>query len=243
VKLIPEFSVRMTLSDILYVSYLIPASQIRPFVPEILPLATVNDKAFISIVLFHASRIQFENFPSPHFVYDQINLRTYVKDPQTKSHGVYFLRSGINSATTFFLTRFLNFPWENIHFSIKEEHDKEGNYVRYLVSGDWQGKFNVDVKEDASQTINYLPFSTIEEAVQYLTCPLTGFYGSSLKLKRFKVKHSHIQTKYCEVLNISFPLLTDSGLLTEKEILHPHSILLAPQGQFQVFLPPRAIKF
>jgi uncharacterized protein YqjF (DUF2071 family) len=128
----------MTLSDILYISYLIPETQIRPLVPEILPLATVNDKAFISIVIFHTSGIRLANFPSLHFVYDQINLRMYVKDPQTKNQGVYFFRSGINSATTFLLTHFINFPWENIHFSIKAEHDKEGNYVRYLVSGDWQ---------------------------------------------------------------------------------------------------------
>lgn len=241
-KLIPKLSVTMKLCDILYLSYLVPASRIRPFVPEILPLASIDDRVFISIVIFHSSGVRLVNIPFLHFNYDQINLRTYVKDPQTKNHGVYFFRSGITSATTFFLSRFLNFPWENIPFSIKSEQDKEGHYVRYVASGDWQGKFNIEVKEASSQTMNSAPFSTPEEAVQYLTGPLIGFYGSSQKLQRFEIKHSHIQPRSCEALNISFPLLTTSGLLRKREIHQPINALLAPQGQFHVLFPPRLMK-
>lgn len=167
-RLIPKFSVKMTFSDILYISYLIPAERIRPLVPKILPLDSVDGRAFISVVIFHTSAIRLANFASLHFVYDQINLRMYVKDPQTKNHSVYFLRSGINSVTTFLLTDFFNFPWENIHFLIKGEHDNKSSYVRYIVSGDWQGKFNIEVKEESSKAINFTPFSTSEEAVQYL---------------------------------------------------------------------------
>ena len=241
-KLIPKLSVTMKLCDILYLSYLVPASRIRPFVPEILPLASIDDRVFISIVIFHSSGVRLVNIPFLHFNYDQINLRTYVKDPQTKNHGVYFFRSGITSATTFFLSRFLNFPWENIPFSIKSEQDKEGHYVRYVASGDWQGKFNIEVKEASSQTMNSAPFSTPEEAVQYLTGPLIGFYGSSQKLQRFEIKHSHIQPRSCEALNISFPLLTTSGLLEKVEIHQPHNALLSPQSQFHVLFPPRLMK-
>ncbi len=241
-KLVPKFSVKMKLFDILYLSYLVPALRIRPFVPEILPLAYVDDRVFISIVIFHSSWVRLFNLPSLRFDYNQINLRTYVKDPQTKNHGVYFFRSGITSATTFFLSRFLNLPWENIHFSINAEHDKDGYYVRYLASGNWHGKFNIEAKEESSLTMNSTPFSTPEEAVQYLTGPLIGFYGSLQKLQRFEIKHSHIQTRSCEVLNISFPLLTTYGLLEKGEIHQPINALLAPQGQFHVFLPPRLIK-
>lgn len=239
-----KFSVEMTLYDILYLSYLVPASHIRSLVPEILPLATVDDDmVFVSVVTFHSKGVRLVNLPSLRFTYDQINLRTYVKDPQTKNHGVYFLRSGITSASASLLTQLLNLPWENIPFTVTAERDKDGHYVRYLASGDWQGKFLIEVKETVSQIMNFPPFATPEEAIQYLTGPLIGFYGSSQKLRRFEVKHSHIQPRYCEVLDISFPLLTASGLLKKREIHQPHNALLAPQGQFHVYLPPRSIKF
>lgn len=154
-KLIPKFSVTMKLCDILYLSYLVPASRIRPFVPEILPMAYIDDRVFISIVIFHSSGVRLVNLPSLRFDYNQINLRTYVKDPQTKNH---------------------------------------------------------------------------------------GFYGSLQKLQRFEIKHSHIQPRSCEVLNISFPLLTTSGLLRKREIHQPINIPLASQGQFHVFFPPRLMK-
>jgi uncharacterized protein YqjF (DUF2071 family) len=120
VKLIPKLSVTMKLCDILYLSYLVPASRIRPFVPEILPMAYIDDRVFISIVIFHSSGVRLVNLPFLRFDYNQINLRTYIKDPQTKNHGVYFFCSGITSATIFFLSRFLNLPWENYNFLLSQ---------------------------------------------------------------------------------------------------------------------------
>ena len=52
-KLMPRFSVEMELYDILYLSYLLPVSRVRPLVPDILPLATVGgDRVFFSVVIF-----------------------------------------------------------------------------------------------------------------------------------------------------------------------------------------------
>jgi len=243
-KIMPRFSVEMELYDILYLSYLIPASRVRPLVPDILPLATVgSDRVFFSVVTFHSTGVRLVSLPSLRFAYDQINLRTYVTDPYTGNHGVYFFRSGITSATTSFFTRLLKLPWENISFAVRAERDEGNYYTRYIASGQWHGEIHIEVREEDSQFKDFLPFANQEEAIQYLTGPLIGFYGLSGKTRRFEVRHSHIQLRSDKVLQVNFPFLTTLKLLEDGEIRQPYNLLLAPHGQFHVSLPPLVMKF
>lgn len=236
-----KLSIEMMLYNILYLSYLIPASRVKPLVPDVLPLSTYNDRVFISIVVFHAN-IWFKGFPFLHLKHDQINLRTYVKDPLNGKHSVYFLLSGLSSVNAHFIRRFFNFPCVKASFSIKAEQNKDKLYLRYSVSGDWEGNFFIEAKEASSQIMNFRPFSSFDEALYFLTEPLIGFYGSSQKLYRFEVSHPHMMSELCQLLKINFPLLTFSGLIKEVEIHQPHSILFIPKGHFSVFLPPRLFK-
>jgi hypothetical protein len=242
-KMMPRFSVEMELYDILYLSYLIPASRIRPLVPDILPLATMSgNRVFFSVVTFHSTGVRLVSLPSLRFAYDQINLRTYVTDPYTGNHGVYFFRSGITSATTSFFTRLLKLPWENISFAVRAERGEGKHYTRYIASGQWHGELYIEVTEEGSQIKDFQPFANQEEAIQYLTGPSIGFYVSSGKTHRFEVRHSHIQPRSGKVLKVNFPFLATLKLLEEREIQQPHTLLLAPHGQFLVSLPPLLMK-
>lgn len=143
-KLMPRFSVEMGLYDILYLTYLLPVSRVRSLVPDILPLATVGgDWVFFSVVTFHSRGVQLVGLPSLRFSYDQINLRTYVTDSYTGNHGVYFFRSGITSAITSLVTRFLKLPWENITLDVKAERDEGYHYSHYIASGHWHGEIHI----------------------------------------------------------------------------------------------------
>lgn len=233
----------MTLNNILYLSYLIPANRIRPLVPEILPLATVRgEMVFISVVIFHSKDVRLVNLPSMPFDYNQINVRTYVIDPSTGKRGVYFFRTGITSSAIVLLSRFFNLPWEKISFLVQTESNEKNQYTLYSASGYWHGELHIEAKEEGSLLPSIYPFDTIDEEIQYLTGPLIGFYRSSDKTRRFEIKHSDIHPRQGKVLKLRFPFLASLGLLEEKEIGNPHNLLLAPQGQFLIYLPPLLIQ-
>ncbi|MCX5799613.1 MAG: DUF2071 domain-containing protein [Proteobacteria bacterium] len=241
-KLIPRFSVMMRIYDILYLSYLVPASRLRPHVPDILQLAHVGDgEVFLSIVSFHSADVRLVGLPSLSFAYDQINVRTYVIDPVTRGNGVFFLKSGITSRLTTFFTNLLGLPWVNVPFHLKAKRDQENHYIQYVATGNLKGDIQIEARQEVSCIEGISPFENPEKAVQYLTGPTIGFYGMPDKILRFQVKHSAIQPCSGRALNVSFPFLISSGLLTDSEAQAPHNLLLAPYGEFQVYLPPQSI--
>ena len=65
-------SVHMTLRHVLYVSYLLPASQVRPVVPRVLPLAILEpDSVFVSVVCLACEGVRAAALPWPRFTYNQ----------------------------------------------------------------------------------------------------------------------------------------------------------------------------
>ena len=113
-------SVEMLLRDMLYVSYLVPGSRVRPMVPDSLPLATVDGtNVFVSLVIFRGKTAALSLLPSPRFPFDQVNVRTYVTDPVTGKPAVYFVNCGIsNGLITFLYGLFSGMPVEHIPYSI-----------------------------------------------------------------------------------------------------------------------------
>jgi len=242
-RLIPSFSVAMDIYDVLYLSYLIPESKVRTYIPVPLTPASLRDEmVFLSIVCFHSKDVRVAGFPFIKFSYDQINIRTYVKDPNSGKNGVLFLHSGITSPVIALSTNILGFPWKNIPFQLRAVKDKNNRYTEYRATGTWRGNIDISVKEDASSpACNDLPPDLIN-TIQYITSPGTGFYNTRGGVLRFEVKHTEIKPHIGNILHIDFPFLTSSGLLTQHEMSKPDNILIADKGTFTIFLPPQRIR-
>jgi len=234
-KLIPDFSVDMVVENILYLFYLVPASRLRPLIPDPLSMLTVNDHVFLSVVTFHCAGVRLTALPYPRFAYDQINIRTYVKDPMTGKDGAYFFRSAINSYSVTFLTHALKLPWKTAPFHIEAVYDKRNRCKNYRLTGDWNGRTSIEASEEDT------PLRTDVTPPRLLTGPLIGFYLLDHKILRFEVKHPEEQTRSCRIIEIRFPLLSKSGLLTEDEIKQPNCAFLAKRIDFRTYLPPRII--
>ena len=74
-----HLNVRMTLCDVLYVSYALPAGRMRNLIPDNLSLATAgDDMSFISIVALHSTQVRLNLLSFLRFEYYQLNIRTYV---------------------------------------------------------------------------------------------------------------------------------------------------------------------
>ena len=236
-------SVKMVLSDLLYVSYLVPTNRIRPLVPDILPLASVDgSNVFLSLVIFRGKVVRASLLPTPRLTFDQVNVRTYVLDPESGHYGVYFINCAIGSALITFLYRIMSgMPVEHITLKLHNQRDHRMRYVNYSVSGYWHGDFVIEAEEAESQAEHISPFSSKEGAIKYLIDPLIGFYGPRNHVRRIEVWHPHSPPRLARVLSSRCEYLTALGLVEEKEIRQPQNVLLVSGWPFLTFLPPQYI--
>jgi len=229
--------VEMLLHNVLYVSYLVPVSRVRPLVPGLLPLSTVgDDQVFISVVAFKSANVRSHFFGFPRFNYNQINIRTYVKDPQTEKQGVYFLFSGITSRFSAFLTSLMGLRWEYAKFVL---HISDTNSIEerlWQTKGRWHGDLCIEASTTATSLKELPPFKNAKEAIAYLTGPLVGFYSSNSSIKHLKIWHPTIEPYLATVNTIHLPPLDGLGLLKGDE---KPNVMYVPESPFSIFLPPR----
>ena len=193
-KLIPSFSVAMDIYDVLYLSYLIPESKVQPYIPGSLTPATIRNKmVFLSVVCFHSKDVRIAGFPFIKFSYDQINIRAYVRDPDSGKNGVLFLYSGITSPVIAMSANILGFPWENIPFQLRAVKDDSNRYMEYRATGTWRGNIDISVEENTSSpACTDLP-PDLKNTIQHITVPGIGFYNTRGGVLRFEVKHTEIK--------------------------------------------------
>jgi len=235
-------SVQMILRHVLYVSYLVPASRVRPMVPDVLPLATFDsDRVFISVVSMKCNNVRLARLPWPGFDYDQLNVRTYTTDPNTGNNAVYFLLSGVTSATVSRLTSLLGLPWQRIAFELQVGRDDQMRYSNYRAFGHCNGALNINAYERHPHPELIAPFNDPKSVIDHITGPLIGFIGPKGHTSRFGIRHRSLEVRVGELSEFSFTFLRATGLLEKGEELEPHNVLLVPEAGFTVYLPPRRV--
>ncbi len=236
-------SVGMVLRDILYVSYVVPACRIRLLVPAALPLATVQgDRVFISIVILKCRNVRPLAFPWFPTSYNQLNIRTYVRDPLTGENGVYFFKSAITSRFMLFVPRLLGLPWEHAKLTIDAEGAGLGETGRYRVSGYLHGEIFLDGYEISRPLERVEPLSTARELMVRLTTPSAAFFTRNTTIKRFWASHEYVEPSVVQIREFRFPYLASSGLVNQSEVNAPHTALLVREAPFVVYLPPRKLR-
>ncbi len=230
--------VRMTLRDVLYVSYAVPIEKLSPIVPDMLSLATVDDIAFISIVVLQSTQVRMNLVRFLRFNYNQLNIRTYVKDSISGKHAVYFLKSGVTSRVISLVTRMSGIPWQFIDLDIKTETKNEKEL--YLASGNWGGNIHLKAQTLLNETEEIPFFERRKEALDFLIRPLIGFVGDNRRLGRFTIRHPEVEPQSCALTELDFPLFASLG--TVDDLDKPHSVFYLPTADFSIYLPPRTIK-
>jgi hypothetical protein len=232
-------NVRMTLCDVLYISYALPSGRLRTLVPGILSPSTIDgETAFISIVVLKSTHVRLNLFPFVHFNYYQLNIRTYVKDPVSGGNAVYFIKSGVTSRFISLVTRMSGIPWQYIDLKTGIPIDEGTN--SYTVSGRWQGKYHITAGNQPAEPGPLPFFSSRKEAVDFLIRPLIGFVGDQRGLGRFTIWHPEVGLEVWRLKELDFPLFTTLGAVDEP--CHPHSVFFLPAADFSIFLPPARIR-
>ncbi len=204
----------MDITDVLYLTYMVPEMRLRPSVPDRIPFAmTYKGMTFISLVIFHSKNVRASLFPFIHFNYDQVNVRTYVRDPVTGQTAVLFLHSGITSQVVSFLTKLLKIPWPAMALTIDAAFEND-RAKRYTADGNWGGDLHIDTGDTAGTGRDYEPFRDIAGAVQFLITPTVGFYTVSGGVIRFEVEHTSATLSGNDAVSVRFPMLEAYGYLT-----------------------------
>jgi hypothetical protein len=233
--------IEMTLHNVIYLSYRLPHDMIRPLVPALLPLAVIDkDTVFISIVLLRSQAVHPTITPIPRFNYEQVNVRTYVRDPQSGESGVYFLNCAVSSGFISLVTKSIGLTWEYRIINRTETSGNAGD-LTINVNGSWHGNFAVEVNSGVNDNPVYSPFKSGQEAADYLIRPLMGFLGDST-LKRFRIWHPPVDPVSIKLVSIEFPMLRMLQLDHQIDLSAPHSVFLVKNARFYIYLPPVRVK-
>lgn len=239
---LPRFSVKMDITDVSYLTYIVPEERLRPAVPEAIPFAMTHEgRTFVSLVIFHNKNVRASLFPFIRFNYDQLNVRTYISDPVTGKPAVLFLHSGITSRTMSFATKLMGIPWPVMSLGINATYQNDA-LTGYSAVGEWEGKVNVRLGESLSSDYDYTPFKNIKDAIEFLVTPTVGYYTVSGGAVRFEVQHTSVVPSGRCAASVRFPMLEAHGYLTGEELQNPHNILVTPHAFFRVLLPPRFVR-
>ena len=81
------------------------------------------------------------------------------------------------------------------------------------------------------------------EQVLILTHPVEGYYQRlDGRLGTYSVWHAQIPLTVGRARRLYFSLFERLDLLSREEMAHPHSVFLCPRIQFEVHLPPKAVR-
>jgi|SRR5690625_160250 len=122
-----------TWSHILFLHWSVPKEKLQQLIPEPFVIDTFNNKAWISIVVFHANKSIVRYFPNwtsfPPVT--QINVRTYVRNPSHVERGVFFFALHVNSLLATLGARlFYGLPFHHV----SNEWNKQKNEIEVCSS-------------------------------------------------------------------------------------------------------------
>jgi uncharacterized protein YqjF (DUF2071 family) len=239
-RLASLMTVSMTLHDVLYISYAVPAKYLRAALPEFIRLATLDeDKAFLSIVVLQCKKVRLNSLPFVRFAYNQLNLRTYIIDPITGDNGVYFLQSGVTSHFISLATRMVGIPWQRINLDV-QVRPGGNNLLFYNAVGYWQGNCKVTAIERTAPSRKPALFADMKSAVDYLVRPLIGFYRDREHVGRFSIWHQDIMPQVWQLQQVDIPVLCESGIV--EDVAEPHSVFFLDHADFSINMPPTFLK-
>jgi hypothetical protein len=126
-------------NDLLFAHWPMPAAAIEALLPDGLEADVFQGSAWLGVVPFWMDRIQLRGMPVVPGArrFPELNLRTYVRDRQTGTPGVYFFSLDARNLLAVLVARsFFHLPYHWAQMSLKPRGEREFIfYSRRLLSG------------------------------------------------------------------------------------------------------------
>ena len=233
------------LADFAIITYCVPPEHLRPLIHERFALDTIDfgtgEQALLSVVPFRDLDFTAAAFPFPKWRFGQTNYRVYVRDRLTGEHCVWFTGTTLASWTVA-LPRYLwRLPWHagRMRFDCQLA---DGRYHHYAMEtrARWApASLQLRSVDAAAQ---HPGFPDEESALVCLTHPLTGYYyRRDGRLGSYTVWHDQLDLHAGELIDARFGFLDRLGLVPFAEQAQPYSVLLQPETEFTIYLPPVAV--
>jgi hypothetical protein len=236
-----------TLRHFAIVTYAVPPERVRPYVHPRFDLDTFSGSdgrplVWVSAVPFIDQDFRLMRLPWPAFQFGQTNYRTYVLDPATGEHAVWFFGTTLDSWSVLIPRYLWRLPWHygRVQFTCAYDQSRR-RYNHYLMStrSDWAA---VELElEDSGQPVTELEhFTDLEAALVLLTHPVTGFYyRRDGRLGSYRIWHDRLHGTLAHCRHARFSLLDRLGLVPYAEQPHPYNVFLQHETEFIIHLPPR----
>ena len=115
-------------NDLLFAHWPVAASSIDPLLPEGLQADTFQGSAWLGVVPFWLDRIKIRGVPSIPGVrsFPDLNVRTYVRDEQTGTPGVYFFSLDASNLVAVAVARtFFHLPYHWAEMRLEQRSERE----------------------------------------------------------------------------------------------------------------------
>lgn len=240
--------VNVHLEDFAIISYSIPINRIIKLIPDNFSLWTFSENeqeyALISAVNFRDTGFHFKKLLRyPKFSFFQTNFRAYVIDNRTGEHCVWFFGTTLGSPVVN-IPRFLwKMPWYYAKYKCTTTMNSV-IYNNYKVDFSSQfGNGNVHLISTNNEMPLLKGFHSLDEQLYILTHPVTGYYyRKDKKVGTYKIWHPKLELHEGLAKNLYFELFENLGLLNKEEMQNPHSVLISPKIEFDIYLPPKTLK-
>jgi len=166
-----------------------------------------------------------------------------VVDRETGLHLVWFFGTSLDSWSVLIPRYLWKLPWHHgrIRFDCSLDNAAK-RYQRYRMSTKSAWAPVLLELEDSGRPISELPGSAdLEAGLVILTHPLFGvFYRRDGSLGSYSIWHDRLRLSTGKCLKARFGLFDRLGVVPFAEQLEPHSVLLQPNTEFTIYLPPRS---
>lgn len=230
------------LADFAIITYTLPPERLRPLIHPRFDLDTIDyghgDRALLSVVPFRDLDFTAAAFPFPKWRFGQTNYRVYVRDRLTGEHCVWFIGTTLASWTVNIPHVLWRLPWYSGRMQFETDL-MGGRYTRYVMHTRSRWAPAQIRLRSANAELRHSGFPDEESALVCLTHPLTGYYyRRDGRLGSYRVWHDKLDLHAGEILEARFGLLDRLGLVPFAEQAQPYSVLLQPETEFTIYLPP-----
>ena len=238
--------VRTLLKHFALITYALPKARLEPHLPADrfeIPEFTVGGQrlALMSAVPFVDADFHFPRLlPFLKFGFGQTNYRVYVIDRRTGEHAVWFFGTTLGSAVVHVARGAWGIPWHPARYAIECAYgERRYTAYQYSVASAW-GEARIDLEDTGAPLREAEGFASLAELQFILTHPVDGyFYRADGRVGTYSVWHDLLPLTVGRPRTLYFGLYERLGLLSREEMQRPHSVLLCPETEFHVFLPPR----
>ena len=204
--------------------------------PEVRGLDDGRSRAFVSAVSFRDIDFRFRGFELVKASFDQTNYRAYVLGPDGR-RSVFFFETTLDSRLAVVPRRLWGMPWYGGHTRIESTWDgPRCRAYRHTCAGARNG---ADVElVGTDEALGRLDgFSDAADAAVVLTHPLDGWYRRPQGgLGQYSVWHARLRPTLGRAVRARYAVFERLGLVEPDAA--PHSVMLQPEVEFDVHLPP-----